>query len=185
MDAPLGITFFKKVELYQKIKGLDKQVIEMSPDSSLKPTWPFERKVLHWSYKGHKKPGSPIKTTHFTNRDGGMLDDFDITAEEIEGVNLTSILKGFIVHGFAFSFMEGQVYAGDLKDENKIYLSSEGLLAGEVLNEIDRPLQKASYEVWSRLWGHFGAWALLIMFLLSILKLLLSLFVEFRTFWCG
>lgn len=49
MDAPLGITFFKKVEIYQKICDLDTNAIELDkdPDSGgTLPTWPAEKKIL-------------------------------------------------------------------------------------------------------------------------------------------
>lgn len=172
MDAPLGVTFFKKVELYQKISSLDEQARKMDKKRGLPPLWPLEKKVLAWTYTGHKHLGSPIKTTHFeANSSHSKLEDFGITERELSNVNLTRLLHNFIGHGFATELLEGRLYSGQTSDENSIYITREGLLIGEVLNELNNPLCRLSYWVWGKLWGHWGALILLIVLGVALLKL--------------
>jgi|SRR3989344_1451984 len=113
MDAPLGVTFFKKVELYQKISSLDGQTSKMVAKGGHKPLWPLEKKVLKWAYMGHKFLGSPITTDDFSvgNKDN-KLKDFKIKPNEIGDIRLTSLLDNFIAHGFATEILEGRLYTG-------------------------------------------------------------------------
>jgi len=172
MEAPLGVTFFKKVELYQKIISLEDQTRKMEVRGGLKPLWPLERKVLVWAYTGHKHLGSPIKTDHFSaGSAGNKLKDFGITSEEIADINLTKLLDNFIAHGFATEILEGRLYTGNTPDENRMYLTRDGILTGEVLSELENPFYRSSYWLWSKLWGHWGGFILLFVLLVAVLKL--------------
>ncbi len=171
MDAPLGVTFFKKVELYQKIVSLDDQSRKMDTKRGLPPLWPLEKKVLAWTYTGHKHLGSPITTSHFeAGSSHSKLEDFGVTKKELHNVNLTRLLHNFIGHGFAAELLEGQ-HSGHIPDENSIYITREGLLVGEVLSELKNPFYRLSYWVWGKLWGHWGGLILLITLLMAIIKL--------------
>jgi len=172
MDAPLGVTFFKKVELYQKISSLDQQSKKMDKKRGLPPLWPLERKVLAWTYTGHKHLGSPINASHFeAGSPHSKLDDFGIIKEELHNVHLTRLLDNFIAHGFATEILEGRLYTGQVPDENRIYITREGMLVGEVLNELERPLYRISYLIWGYLWGHIGALILLVALFIAIFNL--------------
>lgn len=172
MDAPLGVTFFKKVELYQKISSLDNQAIKMDKKRGLPPLWPLEKKVLAWTYTGHKHLGSPIKTNHFEiGSSHSKLEDFRITKGELHNVNLTRLLHNFIGHGFATEILEGRLYSAQAPDENSIYITRDGLLVGEILSELNNPLRRFSYWIWGKLWGHLGAFILLLALSVAILKL--------------
>lgn len=163
MDAPLGVTFFKKVELYQKLSSLDQQSRKMDKKRGLPPLWPLEKKVLLWTYTGHKHLGSPIEIRHFeTGSPHSKLEDFGITNKELQNVNITRLLDNFIAHGFATEILEGRLYTGQVPDENRIYITREGLLVGEVLTELKKPYYQFSYWIWSNLWGHLGGFILLI-----------------------
>lgn len=172
MDAPLGVTFFKKVELYQKISSLDEQSRKMNEQGGLKPFWSLEKKVLSWAYMGHKHLGSPIKTDDFSpGNPDNKLNDFKIKTEEMEGINLTRLLDNFIAHGFATEILEGRLYTGHAPNENLMYLTREGLLVGEVLNELENPFYRLSYWIWGKLWGHWGGLILIFALIAAILKL--------------
>ena len=175
MDAPLGVTFFKKVELYQNISSLDDQARKMLAKGGQKPFWPLERKVLIWAYMGHKFLGSPIKTDHFSRGSAeNKLDDFGISGEEIGRINLTRLLDNFIAHGFASEILEGRLYTSSTPNENLMYLTREGMLVGEVLNELNNPLYRVSYWIWGKLWGHWGGLILIFVLLLTLYKLFLE-----------
>lgn len=171
MDAPLGVTFFKKVELYQKISSLDEQAKKMDKGRNLPPLWPLERKVLAWTYTGHKHLGSPIKTYHFeAGSSRSKLKDFGITERELYNVHLTKLLDNFIGHGFGIGSLEGK-FSGQEPDENSIYITREGLLVGEVLNELNNCLYQLSYYIWGLLWGHVGGAILIVALIAAIIKL--------------
>jgi len=74
MDAPFGILFLKKAEIYTIINNLDKRKKEIDKDvddpdspSEVYSTWPVEKQILKWSYWGHKYLKHPIKISHFTD----------------------------------------------------------------------------------------------------------------------
>ncbi|MDP3988601.1 MAG: hypothetical protein Q8P80_05680 [Candidatus Levybacteria bacterium] len=132
----------------------------------------IRKKVLAWTYIGHKHLGSPIKKYHFEEGSShSKLEDFGITNKELRNVNLTRLLHNFIGHGFATELLEGRLYSGQVPDENSIYITREGLLVGEVLNELNNPLYRLSYWVWGKLWGHWGGLILLIFLGVALLKL--------------
>lgn len=172
MEAPLGVTFFKKVELYQKISSLDQQARKMDKQRRIPPLWPLEKKVLLWTYTGHKHLGSPIRAHHFEEGSShSKLADFGITKEELHNVHLTRLLDNFIAHGFATEILEGRLYTGQAPDENRIYITREGLLVGEVLHELKNPFYWVSYRIWGNLWGHLGGFILLIALLATLIRL--------------
>ncbi len=196
MDAPLGLTFFKKVELYQRIRSLDSQAKKMDKKRNLPPLWPLEKKVLAWTYKGHKHLGSPINTSHFeAGSIHSKLEDFGITSKDLKNVNLTRLLDNFVLHGFASEILEGRLYSGQVPDENNIYITREGLFVGEILNELKNPFLEVSYWIWGKLWGHLGAFILLLVLLVvlfpplkSLLNYIFSFFINFlaslfKVFW--
>ncbi len=74
MDAPFGILFLKKAELYTIINNLNKQQKEIEKDvdnknspSTIYGSWPVEKQILKWTYWGHKYLKHPIKVTYFTD----------------------------------------------------------------------------------------------------------------------
>ncbi|EKD56929.1 MAG: hypothetical protein ACD_58C00042G0006 [uncultured bacterium] len=64
MELPFTIKFFKKLEYYQDLKRLDK-IASKQKAGKTKNTWDIEKKVLRWTYSGHKHLGSPILIQHF------------------------------------------------------------------------------------------------------------------------
>lgn len=173
MEAPLGVTFFKKVELYQKISDLDQQTKKMSTKGGIESFWPLEKKVLAWAHVGHKHLGSPIRTDDFSQGSSdNKLADFEIEAEEVKDINLTRLLDNFIAHGFATEILEGRLYSGRTPNENLMYLSREGMMVGEILNEIKNPIYHLSYWFWGKLWGHLGGFILIIVLLIVLFNLL-------------
>ncbi len=169
MDAPLGVTFFKKVELYQKISSLDYQSRNMDKKRGLPPLWPLMKKVLTWTYTGHKHLGSPIKKEHFDpGSSHSKLEDFGITKEELRGVSVSKLLDNLIGHGFATDILVGKLAKKSIEQE--IYFTREGLLMGEVLNELKNFRYRLSYWIWGSLWGHLGGFILLFVLVTALLK---------------
>lgn len=166
MEAPLGITFFKKVELYQHIKQWDDQFKKLSAKKSrAEATWGIEKKVITWIYFGHKNLGSPIISAHFeANSPRSKIKDFNFSDSELkslEKINRTRLFENFAMRG----------YAHHKEEPDELYFNSDALLTSTVLYEINKSfLKRASYEVWSLMWGHLGAFLLLVLFVSALIE---------------
>ncbi|MCD6194727.1 hypothetical protein J7K05_00770 [bacterium] len=55
MNLPFTIKFYKKLELFQTLQQLNAQA-----DHQKESLWPIEKRILRWTYWGHKHLGSPI-----------------------------------------------------------------------------------------------------------------------------
>ncbi|MFA6474759.1 MAG: hypothetical protein WCV88_00995 [Patescibacteria group bacterium] len=95
MESSINQTnLFKRLNFFQKIKDLDEQcqIQEEQHSSNAAPTWQLEKKILYWTYLGHKRLGSPLKSkVHFENpnfaaEDHSKLVDFLITSGEINAI---------------------------------------------------------------------------------------------------
>lgn len=175
MEAPFGITFLKKAELYNLICRLDQQEKDTrDPSNAL---WPIEKGVLKWTYSYHKHLGSPIGTDHLSRdpkwsklEEMDMLNSKGELKEEfkyLENGNLTKPLENLVIRGFAEYFNEIQ------HDHNKIVINREGLLVGEVLSDIEKanPFIKFNYFIYSKIMDHLGAFILLVVTSWGLLKL--------------
>lgn len=65
MNAPFGIVFLKKAELYNLVRRLDEQADGDPKDSRNPNTWPVEKNIFEWSYDGHKHLGTPLTPDFF------------------------------------------------------------------------------------------------------------------------
>lgn len=55
MELPFTIKFFKKLEYFQDLNRLD-----IKDKCQKNGTWEVEKKILRWTYWGHKHLGSPL-----------------------------------------------------------------------------------------------------------------------------
>jgi len=81
MDAPFGMLFLKKVELYNLIKDQRKKVEVMKilhPDSQNPITWPVEEKILKWTYHGHKYLAGSINKSDFDLKKSRKMEDWEL-----------------------------------------------------------------------------------------------------------
>jgi len=175
MDAPFGILFLKKAELYNLVCRLDKQYKNDDEKSS---PWSVEKQILRWTYQHHKHLGSPIDTNHLSSgsnwnelKDFGMLDkkgELKKRFKYLEKGHLSKPLENLVVRGFASYFDESQ--AG----HNAIVINKDGLLVGEVLADLEQQnlVKKLNYLFYSNIMDHFGASLLIILTVLGVLKLL-------------
>lgn len=172
MEAPFGIAFLKKAELYNLICRFDKQYNGSSKDNP----WLIERQILRWTYNHHKHLGSPIDTNHLSrDKQWSKLKEFGMLNRKgelkpqfiyLKKGHLTKVLENLVVRGFATYF--------DIEHgHNAIIINKEGLLVGEVIADMekDSPIIKFNYLFYSNIMDHFGAFLLLIITLLSLLKI--------------
>jgi hypothetical protein len=181
MDAPLGITFLKKVELYNEARRLEKGY-EEKPRNSL---WPTEKAILKWTWRGHRHLGSSITTDHLSRgsthnklKDFGMLDKKGELKPEfkvLETIKLQQPLENLVVRGYAeYSDL---INSG----HNHITISKEGLLFGNMLNEIEKGdrITKFNYKIYSVIMGQVGALILFFVFIIGLYYFLAPLFKSF------
>lgn len=142
MNAPLGITFLKKAELYNLALDLDKEYKQSKqPDDTSKSLWPIEKAILRWTYRGHRHLGSAIKTDHLALwhkdsklKDFGMIDSqkqFKPEYKILQKTALHKALENLVVRGFA-------EYFDNSHGHNAIIVNKDGLLLGNVLAELEK-----------------------------------------------
>ncbi len=174
MDAPFGILFLKKAELYNLACRLDKQYDDSQTTSKNLPLWPIEKQILKWTYRHHKHLGSPIDTNHLSrdpkwsklkdfnmlNTDGSYKREFSY----LENGQLDKPLENLVVRGFAQYFDQAHGHSA-------IIIDKEGLLLGEVLADLEGNFfMKINYLIYSKIMDHLGASLLLIITLWWLLK---------------
>lgn len=173
MEAPFGISFLKKAEIYNLISRFDKQYRGTSRDNP----WLIERQILRWTYKHHKHLGSPINTDHLSrNQQWSKLREFGMLNKEgklkkefkyLEKGHLSKPLENLVVRGFA-------TYFDETHGHNAITINKEGLLVGEVIADIEKNniFVKLNYLFYSNIMDHLGAFLLFIVTLIGLIKLL-------------
>lgn len=177
MDAPFGIVFLKKAELYNLVRRMDEQAGGDPKDSRNPNTWPVERKIFSWSYWGHKHLGTSL-TPDFFKRGNKKLSDWDLLdsngkiKKEYELILKSDekIRENMVIKGFADFYKNSEHSKG-------IILNKEGLLLGEVIyREGKSNYIKNSYRFFSWIMDSGGAW---ILFTLVILTIIMTLFMNF------
>ena len=196
MELPFSLHFIKKVEAFQTLKKLDKKFcLQINNFDGTIPTWEVEKKILIWTYQGHKHLGSPINTTELESRKNFALagtlsyasgtkeaveatptNDFEvgysaivnhaytesliervgkrkemmhITPEESDAAGIEETLSNLVSKGYAKYYPELRRQVDGYSNESEInfipsdtdnfegvLISKEGLLMGELLNDI-------------------------------------------------
>lgn len=199
MEAPLGLLFLKKAELYNLITRLDERkdiitdgVKDKSTTSRIPSSWPIEKNILMWSFYGHKHLGSPIKYEHFELGKHCKLKDWKLCENNdpynnefvlkkeyafisnkgnLKEINRTKVKKIF-ENMVIREFASYSYKEGDTskKEFEGIILNKEGLLLGEVIYNVNaKPCIKRIYHIYSWLMDYGGAWVLLILFIITII----------------
>ena len=121
MDSLFKPKFFKKLELYQELRRLEKR----NGDAS---TWLLEKDLLQWAHNSHHHLGRNLSKAHVIDRlveVGRKRDDL------IKGQLLEDMLGNLVEHGFA-------EWAD--KRDNRYYLdvkiTSEGMLMAEMVGDV-------------------------------------------------
>jgi len=104
MSPPFEILrFFSKLETFQLVNSFDKQfdIQGKNIKGKDKRTWDIEKKILRWTYEGHKYLGHSIQTTHL--QAGNFQTDVGLTKEEISKMKglEKEILENLNKRGFA------------------------------------------------------------------------------------
>lgn len=170
MNAPFGIIFLRKAELYNLVKRFDEQsAIDKKKPTKAPNTWTVEKNIFKWSYKGHKHLGTPL-TPDFFKRGNKKLSDWYLADEE------GKIKKEYeIILKFPEKILENMVIKGfadfydNLEHSKGIILNKEGLLLGEVIYNVGGRKPPVIYQIYSWLMDYGGAWILLILVILTII----------------
>ncbi len=119
------------------------------------PTWEIEKKILYWSYWGHKHLGRGVTKNHF--------DSMHIDSEEQNKINPDKIFENLIVIGF---------FKQD-KEDKKIYvITKEGLEFSCLIWDVyylnaHRGVYKAEYKLRKSLDFWFNVLQIISIFLLT------------------
>jgi len=180
MNAPFGILFLKKAELYNLVKRLNKQVKQRKkqhPKSKNPDTWPVEKQILKWSYHGHKYLASPITDEHFkSDSSHNKLGDWELLDKNGKVLPKyrpilnckDKIRENMVERGFAR-------YYGNLINTKDIVISKEGLLLGDVIYNVTRknPFIRFAYWFYSLIIDYIGALILLLLVIIPTLIILI------------
>lgn len=172
MEAPLGITFLKKVEIYQRIASWRKnrEVLDKDPHAGGQDaTWPLEEKILRWAYRGHKHLASPITKSQFipsdyresgdligktrVNISTDLLDNKLYKGEQYIRDKVDRTFENLVRRGFATYEIELSKGLDPSKKpkHTAIYFTNDGLLVGEVLNELNSIVRQICYKFFGML----------------------------------
>ena len=180
MDAPFGIIFLRKAELYSLLKDQANKAIVMKNKHRNSPnpiTWYVEKAILKWTYHGHKYLYATINTSDFNLEKSNKLKDWELcdnngiikntydkhTRDSIEMSikQPNSVLSNIVARGF------GEFLDNNLQD--KIIINKEGLLLGEVIYNVEEKDSHLIYYIYSFLMDYGGAWVLLLLVFLTII----------------
>jgi len=194
MDAPLGILFLKKAELYNLVERFDNQASKDKEGSENPNTWKVEKIIFEWTYRGHKHLGTPIVTDMFEKgssklRDWKLVDENGEIKKKYENILKKSkkIIENMVIKGFADPYLESDKGLSKSIKEG-IIINREGLLVGEVIFKAnEKPFIKKTYQVFSWLMDYGGAWVLLIVvsitLIMACINIILTLIITIATFW--
>jgi len=185
MNAPFGIIFLKKVELFNLLKDLRKKsdtMIEKHTDSPNPVTWYVEEKILKWTYHGHKYLTTSIKLTDFDiENPTSKMKDFELLDNNNKIISKYlpalkrrhSIFKNIVARGFA-------IFESNEPKSMSIIINNEGLLLGEVIykSEHGNFFLKNIYRLYAIFIDYIGALILIILFLIPTLTILIYNFIN-------
>ncbi len=175
MNAPFGIVFLKKAELYNLIRRLDKQAADDEKDSINPNTWPVERMILKWTYKYHKHLGTPMMDDFFKSgnrklKDWGLADINDVIKKEYKQTLKfpDKIRENMTIKGFAD-------FDNNPAQPKNIIINKEGLLLGEVIYNVEcrKFPVRWIYRIYSILIDYVGAWILLLFVIIPTIIILI------------
>ena len=115
MESPIQLKFFKKLELYQELKSQNKKAFNRDE------TWPIEKEILKWTRWNHHHLGTPLTDeyifqTHNNVLPRGLMTSFD---------SVHQAMLNLVVRKYAMG------------SHSSIVITAEGLLMGEVIDEVE------------------------------------------------
>jgi hypothetical protein len=119
MDLPIQLNFFKKLELYQELKGEDSKATDA--EGNIDIAWRIERDILNWTVKNHHHLGTPLTETYILDPKNDVLSRANATDPN----SVPRAMENLIQRGFAEQDHTGRTI--------QIKISKEGLLMGEVI----------------------------------------------------
>lgn len=137
MELPITPTFFKRLDIFQKLMDFEK-------DEEIKSTWKAEKIVLVWAAGAdHQHIGSYIDPSHVTKPLENEIGTGKLDERSVEyAVHPQEVLDALIVRGFA-----------DKNPNNKsVLINKDGLMAGKIIKETKYLKSNQKYWFWISLW---------------------------------
>lgn len=149
MDLPFSPTFFKKLDIYQRLLIFENQG---------KPIWYAEKLLLEWAASQHHQHlGAYISEGTAKRAFDKPLAEGRFNNHKKEAAYVADaqhVLDALVVRGFADE-------RPNLPKEVRI--NKDGLMAGTVLNETNLLNNKWSYQIWILIWWIILTLALIIL----------------------
>ena len=128
MELPITPKFFKKLELYQDLKRLDKRNVNHKE-------WDMEKDLLFWAHVNHFHLGTYLDTGEVLEK----LKTLDKYSLDELNEHTFKMMQNLEEHGWAEWWPQrGQ--------KNAIKINKEGMLLSEVVNEIINKNRDSVYK---------------------------------------
>lgn len=149
MNLPFTPTFFRKIDVYQRI-------MEFENDLSIKHIWQAEKVILIWSAgEHHQHIGSYIDAKCAMVPLRQAVNDGLLDQDSVEyAVSPQHVLNSLITKGFAEKNPTNE----------SVKITQDGFWAGKILKETDRLKKVSTYQFWIWFWWLVFVLALIILF---------------------
>lgn len=157
MDLPYTPKFFKKLELFQEIRRLNKREGEQIH-------WQAEKALLKWANAEHHHLGTPLLDWDIERRLEGMPDILAIQPDTNTHVLARVVIGNLISRGWAVEYLKERADGSFRMQGAKI--AREGMLAAEVIGDVlPKQWKRVVYSVFGGLtWVIFGAALIALLF---------------------
>jgi hypothetical protein len=156
MDIPFALRFLRMIEAFQVVNKLNGQFdVQVESFDGTVPLWEVEKKVLFWTYKSHMHLGSPLEFHR-------LKKDMKFSEREYDRLGVRQMFGNLVSRGYASFYpihqykemtspdqstrstrvlMPGlqlsyELVPTDQASAEGVIITSEGLLVGELLNQL-------------------------------------------------
>lgn len=161
MELPVQLKFFRKLELYQELRSQDKNFSHGNENFA----WEIEKDILQWTVRNHHHLGTPLTETHASDPKNRILKPEKYS----DPGSLKQGLSNLIQRGFA---TQDPSVPG-------IHFTKEGLLMGEVINDVRQGcfLSKKRYQFFYWTTWLIVAFGVLLLFA-NLVKVILDIYSQ-------
>ena len=153
MELPFTPSFFKEIEIYQRLMSLEKEN---------KTIWESEKLVLSYAAgPGHAHPGTPLGRDHVGEVIENAVNNGKISSKAIKVSGHQDVLNSLVTRGFA-----------EAVGVDRARITQEGLFAGKILNDTNLLKKRQKYITWIFFWWIVFGFAVLLLLCQSIVSVI-------------
>jgi hypothetical protein len=155
MNLPFTPSFFREMDIYQKLREYESEKGENS--------WTFEKLFLMWVYK-HHYPGRIVGSNEIETVTEKAVNEKTITSKELKKQPGTNVLLDSLHH---------RGFTDEAQKDNCAVINRDGYIAGKVLIATDGLRKNIKYDAIRIFW-----WLILIAGSLALLLQVINLFID-------